>query len=257
MAQELPNAEGYVNDYADIFSSEFEASLENDLSKFEEETQAEIAVVSINSLEEDAIEEYAVRLFEEWGIGKKEKDNGVLLLISKEDRKIRIEVGYGLEPVITDGRAGRIIRDIISPRFKIENYEEGTQEAVKHLQDYILSGEPVAGEEESLAPNTMIIPLIFAGLILIYLASFLGRTKKFWPGGVLGSGLGVIFGQPKDWLVLALILGAWGLLLDYIFSKNYKKLKKLGKSTGFWTSRGGFGGFGGGSSGGGGASGGW
>ena len=103
----------------------------------------------------------------------------------------------------------------------------------------------------------MIIPLIFAGLILIYLASFLGRTKKFWPGGVLGSGLGVIFGQPKDWLVLALILGAWGLLLDYIFSKNYKKLKKLGKSTGFWTSRGGFGGFGGGSSGGGGASGGW
>ncbi|MFH1289394.1 MAG: TPM domain-containing protein, partial [Patescibacteria group bacterium] len=170
------------------------------------------------------------------------------------------------EPVITDGRAGRIIRDVISPRFKIENYEEGTQEAVKHLQDYILSGEPALDEEESLAPNTMIIPLIFAGLILIYLASFLGRTKKFWPGGVVGAGLGVIFGKPSDWLILGLILGAWGLFLDYIFSKNYKKLKKLGESTGFWSSRGGFGGggsgrggggFGGGSSGGGGASGGW
>lgn len=123
-AQDFPEPTGHVNDFAQLLSSDYRQSLEQELVDFEEETTAEIAVVTIESLEGDSIEEYAVRLFEQWGIGKKEKDNGLLILIAKEDREMRIEVGYGLEPVITDGRAGRIIREKMRPAFREENYDQ-------------------------------------------------------------------------------------------------------------------------------------
>lgn len=77
------------------------------------------------SLDGDTIENFAVRLFEQWKIGKKGKDNGVLLLIAINERKLRIEVGYGLESTITDGKAGEIIREVITPEFKKNNYYEG------------------------------------------------------------------------------------------------------------------------------------
>ena len=121
---EFPRPIGFVNDFAEIFSNGFKSKLEKDLSDFEKETSTEIAVVTIRSLKADSIDNYAVRLFEQWKIGKKDKDNGLLLLIAKNERKIKIEVGYGLEPVVTDGRAGRIIRAEMRPAFKKGNYEQ-------------------------------------------------------------------------------------------------------------------------------------
>lgn len=273
LAQEFPQPTGYVNDFAQMLSSDYRQSLEEELVNFEKETTVEIAVVTIDSLEGGSIEDYAVRLFEDWQIGKKEKDNGLLILIAKEDREMRIEVGYGLEPVITDGRAGRIIREQMRPAFREEDYDVGVKLAIGQIENYIRFGEPPTGAEEVQEKAMASLPLIiFVVIILIYLSSFLARSKRFWPGGVIGGVmggiLGLIVGTILSFVLLIAGLGLLGLILDYLLSKNYKKLKKAGKSTGFWGSGGGFfsgggrggggfGGFSGGSSGGGGASGGW
>jgi uncharacterized protein len=273
LAQDFPQPVGYVDDFAEMLSSDFRDSLEENLSQFEEETSVEIAVVTINSLEGTYIEDYAVRLFEQWGIGKKEADNGLLLLIAKEDREFRIEVGYGLEPIITDGRAGKILREQMTPAFKEGDYDQGVKLAVEKIEDYIRSGEPppaeTTGELSEKAPPFVFF-LIMTFIIFIYTSAFLARSKSYWAGGVIGGILGMIFGLIIGGLMAlvfsALGLGLIGLLLDYILSKNYKALKAKKKSTGFFSSwggfssgggGGGFGGFSGGSSGGGGASGGW
>jgi len=157
------------------------------------------------------------------------------------------------------------------PAFREEDYDEGVKLAVAQIKEYIHSGEPPAGTEAAQEKAASVLPLIiFSGVILIYVSSFLARSKRFWPGGVIGGVtggiLGLIIGTIISLVLLVIGLGLFGLLLDYILSKNYKKLKKAKKPTSFWGSwggfsggggGGGFGGFGGGGSGGGGASSGW
>lgn len=255
---------GFVNDFARVLSSEFEENLETKLMNFSAEQGMEIAIVTINDLKEDTIENYAEELFEEWGIGKENEDNGVLFLAAISDRKMRIEVGYGVEDKLNDAKAGRIIRDTITPEFKNENYEAGIEKGADQIIAALSlkeSAEPSTSEKISQA--TKIIPLMFFAAIFSYLAAFLARSKSWWAGGIIGFIIGLFIS-----LALALIFSGIGLLLDYILSSNYKKLKKIKKPTGFWPSRGGFwtgggrsgggfGGFSGGRSGGGGASGSW
>jgi len=279
-AVSYPNPSGFVNDFANLYSSDFRINLERNLSDFEATSSAQLAVVTIKSLEGMDIETYAVELFKNWGIGKKDEDNGLLLLIAKDERKIRIEVGYGLEPYITDGRAGEIIRNQISPQFKQENYEAGTLAAVEKVKTYILDKD-IAPKDTKISgfsgvPDWLIILGFFLFyLIVTYAASYLGRTKEIWPGGVLGGvigGAGGLIVLPIAGLVIgALVFGGIGLLLDFILSKNFQVRKQKRLPTDFWHTwggfssgggwgkggSGGFGGFGGGSSGGGGASGGW
>lgn len=275
-AAHIPAPSGFVNDFAGMFSPAFRQAVEEDLQRFEQTTGAEIAVVTVGSLEGEALEDFAVRLFEEWGIGKKNRDNGVLLLIARDERKVRIEVGYGLEPYITDGRAGSIIRNDITPYFREKAYEKGVQSALASLKAFIARGEPETAQEKIRANARGALSFLgsevgFIGLtlILIYILEFLARSKSFWLGGAMGGLLGAFAG----WLffsllflfVSGLIFGVLGLLLDYVLSQNYTKRKAAGLPTGFWVSRGGFssggrggfGGFGGGGSGGGGASGNW
>ena len=259
----IPSYEGRVNDLADLYSQEFELKLENELEKLEKETSVEVAVVTIEKLPEVEIEEYAVKVFENWGIGKKDKDNGVLLLISKNDREIRIEAGYELEGVINDGRAGSIIRNEISPKFKKEDYEGGTWDGIEKIEEYVKGeSQTDSSKSDDVDDKNLGVWVIVGFIIVIYLMSFLGRSKEWTTGGIIG----VVVGLFIKGLLMGIILGIFGLILDFILSRNYKKLKKKGKSTSFWksgggfssgSSGGGFGGFGGGSSGGGGASGGW
>ena len=273
-AVSYPSFSGYVNDFAGLYSSQFKSNLESKLSDFEKSTGSEIAVVTVKSLEGTDIETYAVELFEKWKIGKKSKDNGLLFLISKDDRKIRIEVGYGLEQYITDGRAGEIIRNQISPEFKKDNYEGGTLAAVEKIQKYI-SDKDIAQAPSPSNPGDsdfwFIIVIVIFYVISTYVAGYLGRTREIWPGGAIGSVLGAVVGffiaAVFGVIFFGLIFGGVGLLLDYILTKNYQKRKEKGLPTGFFhtwggfsgggRSGGGFGGFGGGSSGGGGASGRW
>lgn len=116
---------GYVNDYANVLSGHVKARLENIISRFEKQTTIEIAVVILKELKDYTIEEAAVELFEKWGIGKKNKDNGVLLILSIKERKIRIEVGYGLEGIVPDSVAGRILDIYGIPFLKNNEFDKG------------------------------------------------------------------------------------------------------------------------------------
>jgi uncharacterized protein len=274
-----PTPKGFVTDTAPLMTAEERQSLEAVLMQIKTDTGNEIAIVTIPSLEGEPIEDYAVKLFEQWGIGQKEKDNGLLMLIAKEDRAVRIEVGYGLEPIINDAKAGRIIREVIAPSFQQEKYGEGIANAVDAIAGE-LRGESVLPAETPMAKGIprvvgQLFPLLF--FALIYGVSYLGRSKRWWPGGAIGAVggviLGIIFGTLAWALGSAVLLGLLGLGLDYVVSKNFASRKARGLPTdwrhsggGFWfggmggsggLGGGGFGGFGGGISGGGGASGRW
>jgi len=112
-AVDFPKAENFVTDTADMISPEYESMINNLAMKLERNTTAELAVFTVESLEGLTVEQYAVELFEQVGIGKKDLNNGLLILVAEQERKMRIEVGYGLEGIITDTKAGIIIRERI------------------------------------------------------------------------------------------------------------------------------------------------
>jgi len=265
---------GFVNDFAGMLSAEQKQQLETKLTDFEKTTGNEIAVATIPNLGGDTIENFAVKLFEEWKIGKAKNDNGVLLLIAKDDREMRIEVGYGLEGALTDAQSYWIIQNIMRPAFQAGDYDAGIIGAV----DKILAatkGEYVPSANQQSAKNKIgwnfntIETFGFFGLfIFMWLGAILARSKSWWAGGVIGAIAGIILIFVFSWIVGAiaiLILTPLGLLFDYAVSKTYQKHKSSGTRFPWWiggfgghgSGGGSFGGFGGGSSGGGGASGSW
>jgi len=262
---EYPQPVGHVTDQAGILSSDERSALESKLVSLKEQTGNEIAILTIQSLEGEPIEDYAVEVFERWGVGQKEKDNGLLIVVARDDRAVRIEVGYGLEGVINDATAGRIIREHVVPAFQRGAYAKGLIDAVNVIQSAIAS--PTAGERPPVSHEQVeaignAFPFIL--VIFMYVASFLARSKRWWPGGVIGAvGGSVMGGMFGSWIIGGLALGVFGLLLDFLLSKNYQSRSRRGLPNDFWRSGGGFfggggfGGFGGGSSGGGGASGRW
>src|SRR4030042_6948461 len=137
----FPDYVGYINDYVGLVDYSSKSELEALASKIEEETGSEIAVAIVDSLQGITVEEYAVRLFEKWGIGKEKEDNGILILICTEgevgNRPLRIEVGYGLEGVITDLEAKEIIENVIVPRFKENDYDSGIYNGIVGIANKI------------------------------------------------------------------------------------------------------------------------
>ena len=125
-ALEVPeHPEGRITDFTHTLSASEISHLDQKLAEYEKQTTNQIAVLMISSLEGDNLEDYSIRLADKWKIGQKGKDNGVIILIVKNDRKLRIEVGYGLEGVLPDGLAGSIIRDEIAPLFRKDQFFEG------------------------------------------------------------------------------------------------------------------------------------
>ncbi|MDD5031989.1 MAG: TPM domain-containing protein [Patescibacteria group bacterium] len=266
---------GFVNDYAGMMSESERQGLETKLVNFESQTSNEISVVTIPNLDGDTIENFAVKLFEDWKIGKAKNDNGILVLVAKEDRQMRIEVGYGLEGALTDAQSFWIIDDIMKPAFRQEKYYEGIDQAIDKIiaatqGEYVPESKPAKGLSSNAWEN-----IFWFGLFaIIWMASILGRSKSWWAGGIVGAAIGVIIGIIKGFVIFGLvaltILIPFGLLFDFIVSKNYTKHKASGTIP-WWIGGGrggggfggggfgggGFGGFGGGSSGGGGASGSW
>lgn len=122
---------GYVNDFAGILHKT--QAIELHITAYHKKTGTEIAVVTVQSLEGLSVEEYANQLFREWGIGQKQKNNGLLILIAVKEHKTRIEVGYGLESKLTDGFCGDVIRDDMVPQFKQGRFDDGIHDALNAL----------------------------------------------------------------------------------------------------------------------------
>ena len=219
--------QGFVSDFAKIIEND--DVLEIKLESYESKTSNEIAIATVQSIGEVSIEEYAVTLFEKWGIGKEDKDNGILLLVALEEKKVRIEVGYGLEGVVPDSVAGSIIRNEITPSFSEGNYSEGIEKAVDALIASI-GGEYIEEESEPASNNGRIIFFV----ILIVVIFFIIIISRFSKGGTGGGSK---------------------------FRRKSSSINRtgFGKGGGSSSSSGGgsFGGFGGGRSGGGGSSGSW
>ncbi|MFH1414519.1 MAG: TPM domain-containing protein [Elusimicrobiota bacterium] len=171
----FPSPKGYVNDYAGIISSQTKDAIHSLAYELEQKSGAQLAVVIVKDLDGMDVESYAWQLFEKWGIGKKGKDTGVLLLVSPSDRKVRIEVGYGFEGAIPDSRAGEIIRTDIIPYFKQGNMDQGILRGSLVLLKLMSEemGVPISGKyrlpekaERKTSPLAVIFNIIFILLIL-------------------------------------------------------------------------------------------
>ncbi len=126
---EVPFLSGRVNDYAELIPPETEERIAAKLEAFEGSTGAQLAVLTVPSLGDEVLEEYSLRVAETWGLGREEQDDGVLLLVARDDRKMRIEVGYGLEARLTDAQCGRILRNVLRPAFREGDFGGGIEAA--------------------------------------------------------------------------------------------------------------------------------
>jgi len=230
---------GYVNDFAHKLDPAGQQALEAYCANLERVTGVQMSIVLVDSLDDEPVEDVANRLYKQWGIGNKTTNEGLLILLSIKEHKSRAEIGYGLEPIITDGDAGGVLRDI-RPILQQGNYAGALLAAAQQFGNQIAQAKGVALGGTPLPtgnrrPPAKIVhipfPLIVIGFILLIF--LLGRGGRGGGSGVIpGMVLGSMMGGRSNW-------GGGG----------------FGGSDG--GGGGGFGGFGGGSSGGGGASGGW
>jgi len=262
----VPKHEGFVTDNANILG-DWEANIEKLCQDIEKNTTAEIAILTIDSLEGMPLEEYSLEVAREWGIGKEETDNGLLLLIAYKDRKYRFETGYGLEGVLPDARTGRIGRQVLTPYFKQSKFGQGTYEAIKEVQGLIKQDPSIVAKYEKSEKSsglTGIIALAYAAiLIAILLATEKRKHKwKIRTGADIIILIGSIFlGTLFFVMAFAMSIMFWIIATQIAFIKKGSK----GGMGGIWFGggrssggfSGGFGGFGGGGFGGGGSSGGW
>ena len=146
-AIDVPFLTGRVVDNAEILSSPVREGIAAQLKAHEERTTNQIAVLTVRSLEGESVEDFAVRVFEAWKLGRKTRDNGVLVLVAPNDRRMRIEVGYGLEGTLTDAAAARIIRDQMTPRFKANDFDGGVREGVAAIVRTLEGGAALSSSD--------------------------------------------------------------------------------------------------------------
>lgn len=174
-----PSPPVLVNDFAQILSTDEKRILEQKLFNYERATSTEIAVVTIPSLDGNEISDYSTRLFEKWKIGKKEKDNGILITIAKEDRKIFIVTGYGMESIIPDIIAKRIIDQILTPFFKKGQFYKGLDEAtevITGLADGKFTADKVTYFQDNKI-NPLVLLLIICLILFLVIRAFFINNK--------------------------------------------------------------------------------
>jgi uncharacterized protein len=263
-ALEFPTLTGRVVDAAGLLADGVQQQLQQQLEQHEQQTSNQIVVVTLPSLQGTAIDDYGYQLGRHWGIGQGDRDNGVLLIVAPNEREVRIEVGYGLEGVLTDAASHAIIQNVILPEFRDHHYEAGILKGVDAIMGTLQGTyEPVA-RRPTVDHNILFMLFIFIISIGERFASLF--SSRLVSAGVLGGIAGLI-----GWLLLgSLAIGlamAFFVALFHFFtaggggsgsSRGYGNSRSggFGSGGGFGGGGGSFGG-GGGSFGGGGASGRW
>ena len=235
-----PNPPRLVNDAAHVLSPEQVQILENKLVALDDSTSNQIAVVLIKTLGNNAIEEYSVKLFREWGIGSKKNNNGILILAAIDDRKVWITTGTGLEGAIPDITASSIYRNELVPEFKQGNYYRGIDNAINALTKAAVGEYNVKKDRTPTGKGSGSSIFTFL-IILVIIIVMVSRGGGGRSGGMMSRNG---FGNVAQAIFLSSLLGGG----------------RGGGTSGGWGGSGGgggFGGFGGGSSGGGGAGGSW
>jgi len=293
----FPVPQKYISDNAEVISAPVRQAINATLRSLETDTTVEVAVVTVQSLDGLTVEDYANRLFKEWGIGKKGADNGVLVLVAPSERTMRVEVGYGLEPILPDGLAGEIIRTRFTPAFKGGDYLGGITAGVERIAEIIRARHIVTpAERKALAaaaedrpPALLTIPFfgVFVGIGGFMLGAGFA-SKTFFPlmfGGLFG-GLPFLMtlvpffnAWPTVQFAIALVAGVLGYKRGgsaFVVTETSARRHRSGLGGSGWTwgadssgsgrssgssgsssSSSSSGSYGGGSSGGGGASGSW
>ena len=283
-AKEVPFLSARVNDAAGIVPPPLRERLETKLADLERRTGAQVAALTVDSLDGDSIEDYAVRVFQTWKLGRKGVDDGVLFVVAQQERRMRIEVGYGLEARLTDARSRQILDDIVRPHFRAGNFGAGIEAGIDAIAA-VIEGAPLPAPRRDPARQIGSIAgiLVFSLMFLIVIGTF-SVVALLTPGSAgwfLYLFLTPFYGifpsivlPPYGGLIAA---GAWLLLFpilrSVLHSPDGKKFRERhgwvmvpssggrgGRwSGGGWSGGGGGGGFsgGGGSSGGGGASSSW
>lgn len=188
-ALEIPAPSGYVTDNAQMIDDGTELKLEQFLRRFEQSDSTQLVILTLPSLDGEPVEQAALAVAEQWRIGQKQHDNGLLLLVSKQDRRVRIEVGKGLEGRLTDLLAGRIIDQELVPQFKHGDYTGGIVAAVVAMTDAVRGEYQGTGNKRKKKKNPFgwLLTLLFIAPALLPIG---GRRRRsiFWMGGGFGGG---------------------------------------------------------------------
>ena len=254
--QPVPALEARVTDRTGTLTAGQQAELEQKLAAFEQRKGAQVALLIVSTTQPEAIEQYSIRVVDAWKLGRKQSDDGVLLLVALQDRALRLEVGYGLEGVLPDAIASRIINDTIKPLFRQGDIYGGVTAGLQKVMQ-VVDGEPLPPPDRSWKrPADRIsglLPMLLFGTVIIgaVLRRLLGRTLGAVATGGAAGGLVWVFSQ-----VLGLAIGAGLIALVISFIASLASTGRgIGRGGPPWGGLGG-GGFGGGGMGGGGFGGG-
>lgn len=263
----VPQLNARVTDLTGTLPAQSVTQLEQRLATFEREKGTQIAVLLVPTVKPESIEQYAVRVFEQWRLGRKGIDDGALLVVAKNDRVLRIEVGYGLEGVLTDATSNRIINDDIVPHFKRGDFTAGIEAGVARIVR-VAGGEPLPAPAATRSGRSSGLPFAPEWLIAIFVfLQVINRVLRAMLGRVLAAGILATLTSGFAWIMFGSVIAAViGGVVVFIATIGDSTGRGVGGRRGGWSSGGGSwssgsggGGFsgGGGSSGGGGASGRW
>jgi uncharacterized protein len=259
--QSVPVLSARVTDLTATLTVDQRGQMESKLAAFEREKGAQIAVLLVPSVKPETVEQYALRVAEAWKVGRKGVDDGVLLLVARQDRKLRIEVGYGLEGALNDATAKRIVSETIGPRFKEGDFYGGIDAGLDAIVK-VIGGEalPAPANSTSMESGSKFEDFMPVAFILIFVVGGVLRSVfgRFFGAGIAGVAVGVIAALMVSSLLIAAVAGIVAFFVTLLAGSS---------GGGGWSSGGGSwgggsgssGGFsgGGGSFGGGGASGEW
>jgi uncharacterized protein len=251
--QPIPKLTARVTDTTGTLTAEQQAALEQKLAAFEAAKGSQLAVLMVPTTQPEEIEQYSIRAVDQWTLGRKKVDDGALLLVVKNDRRVRIEVGYGLEGVLTDALSNRIIDETIVPAFKQGNFYGGIDGALEQMMK-LIQGEPLPPPEQRWSgprhgnQSLNLLPTLFFAILIgsVFLRSIFGRTLG---SAFTGVGAGFIVYLALHALVIAGLAAVGGFLLALLLGaargSGWSSMPRVG-------GYGGWGGFGGGMGGGGG-----